>query len=44
VLVKRFRVPARNQELILIAFEEPVWPLVIGRRCPAIQAGFSERQ
>lgn len=26
VIVKRFRVPARNQELILCAFEEQAWP------------------
>src|SRR5262245_29734076 len=26
ILVKRFRVPADNQELILVAFEEQGWP------------------
>jgi hypothetical protein len=34
VLVKRFRVPARNQELILTAFEEPRWPSVIDDPLP----------
>jgi len=33
-LVKRFRVPARNQELILTAFQEQGWPSVIDDPLP----------
>jgi hypothetical protein len=28
-VVKRFRVPARNQETVLMAFEEEGWPAVV---------------
>src|SRR5262245_40108787 len=34
ILVKRFRVPADNQELILVAFEEQGWPARIDDPLP----------
>jgi len=42
-VVKRFRVPAENQELILLAFEELCWPRHIDDPIP-VAAGIDQRK
>ena len=39
VLVKHFRTPAPNQELVLSAFEEQGWPMQIDDPLPPISKG-----